>query len=153
MPGKTTGKSNSKTNKQKREDNPNKNPQAIMFGKYLRVKLAEAELTQQELSTRLGLSTSTVGTWVNGFYMPDFSNPDMINRLAKELGITSEEIYTAAGTFMNDADLSGTKLESMLGQLRKKLNPSDFEELEALIIAYIKARGLNGNGSSKPQSN
>lgn len=56
-----------------------------VFANNLKYYLAEAGLSQAELSRRMGVSTATVSDWCNGNKTP--GNMEMFNKLAAVLGI------------------------------------------------------------------
>lgn len=56
-----------------------------VFANNLKYYLAEAGLSQAELSRRMGVSTATISDWCNGNKTP--GNMEMFNKLAAVLGI------------------------------------------------------------------
>ena len=59
------------------------------IGNYITKKRREKNLTQEQLSERLGVSNKTISKWENGKCMPDYS---IIEQLCEELSVTLSEL-------------------------------------------------------------
>ena len=62
------------------------------FGKYIAEKRKEANLTQEELASKLYVIPTTISKWERGISYPDIS---IITKLCKELNITEHEFFIA----------------------------------------------------------
>ncbi|MCM1371311.1 MAG: helix-turn-helix domain-containing protein [Clostridium sp.] len=63
----------------------------VKIGKFIAKCRKEKNMTQQELSERLGISDRTIGNWENGRNMPDLS---LFKPLCVELGITLNDLMS-----------------------------------------------------------
>ena len=61
----------------------------IKTGKLIASLRKEANLTQEELGAKLGVSNKTVSRWENGNYMPDV---ETLRLLGKEFSVSIEEL-------------------------------------------------------------
>ena len=61
----------------------------IKTGKLIAALRKEANLTQEELGRKLGVSNKTVSRWENGNYMPDV---ETLRLLGKEFSVSIEEL-------------------------------------------------------------
>lgn len=61
----------------------------IKTGKFIAALRKEANLTQEELGIKLGVSNKTVSRWENGNYMPDI---ETLRLLSKEFSVSMEEL-------------------------------------------------------------
>ena len=61
----------------------------IKTGKLIAALRKEANLTQEELGLKLGVSNKTVSRWENGNYMPDI---ETLRFLGKEFSVSMEEL-------------------------------------------------------------
>ena len=61
----------------------------IKVGNYIANKRREKNLTQEQLSEKIGVSNKTISKWECGRCMPDYS---LIEDLCKELGISVSEL-------------------------------------------------------------
>ena len=61
----------------------------IRTGKLIAALRKEANLTQEELGLKLGVSNKTVSRWENGNYMPDI---ETLRLLSKEFSVSMEEL-------------------------------------------------------------
>ena len=61
----------------------------IRTGKFIAALRKEANLTQEELGAKLGVSNKTVSRWENGNYMPDI---ETLRLLSKEFSVSMEEL-------------------------------------------------------------
>ena len=71
------------------------------IGRYIARKRREKNLTQEQLSERLGISNKTVSKWENGRCMPDYS---VVEPLCQALSITFAELMDG-----KDAAQDGTR--------------------------------------------
>lgn len=60
------------------------------FGEYIRNKRIELGLTQEELASRLNVSSMTISKWENGRRYPDF---EMIDDISEAFQVSVEEIF------------------------------------------------------------
>ena len=91
------------------------------FGNYICELREKKGLSQSQLGEKLGVSNKAVSKWENGGAYP---SSELILPLAKELGISIEELYTA---------LSNSKKEK--GALRKFLDTL-VSKSTVIIVAY-----------------
>lgn len=61
------------------------------IGKFIAICRKNKNLTQEELATRLNVTSKSVSRWENGKTMPDYS---LLNPLCKELDITINELLS-----------------------------------------------------------
>ena len=61
----------------------------ILIGSYIAQKRRALNLTQEQLSEKLGVSNKTISKWENGKCMPDYS---VIQELCDELHVTLAEL-------------------------------------------------------------
>ena len=61
------------------------------IGKFIKECRKQQNMTQQELSEKLGVSDRTIGNWENGRNMPDLS---LFKPLCKELNITLNDLLS-----------------------------------------------------------
>ena len=61
----------------------------IKTGRFIASLRKEANLTQEELGIKLGVSNKTVSRWENGNYMPDI---ETLRLLSKEFSVSMEEL-------------------------------------------------------------
>lgn len=66
---------------------------ASEFGRFLKLKRQEKNLTQKELSQLLFISESAVSKWENGVAHPDIT---LLPKLSKILGVSEHELITAS---------------------------------------------------------
>lgn len=64
------------------------------FGAWLQRQLVRREWNQSDLARRSGIHTSRISDWVNGKRAPSTENAE---RLADALGVSVDEVLTAAG--------------------------------------------------------
>ncbi len=67
------------------------------FGKYILKKRKEANLTQEELASKLYVIPTTISKWERGITYPDIT---MITKICKELNISEHEFFTACDDFV-----------------------------------------------------
>ena len=65
------------------------------IGAYIAKKRKEKNLTQEQLSEKLGVSNKTISKWENGKCMPDYS---VIEKLCDELSVTLAELMDGEDT-------------------------------------------------------
>ncbi|MBQ8162059.1 MAG: helix-turn-helix transcriptional regulator [Clostridia bacterium] len=61
----------------------------VKTGKFIAKLRREANLTQEALGARLGVTNKTISRWENGNYMPDI---EMLQLLGRELGVSINEL-------------------------------------------------------------
>ncbi len=59
----------------------------IKIGKFIASLRHQAELTQEDLGEKIGVSNKTISRWENGNYMPDI---EMLQLLSKEFDVSIE---------------------------------------------------------------
>jgi len=67
------------------------------FGKYILKKRKEANLTQEELASKLYVIPTTISKWERGITYPDIT---MITNLCEALNISEHEFFTACDDFV-----------------------------------------------------
>lgn len=75
----------------------------LTIGKFIAQKRKEKNLTQEQLSEKLGVSNKTVLKWECGKCMPDYS---IVKPLCQELGITVSELIETASS-LNKSQILG----------------------------------------------
>lgn len=75
-------------------------------GKFIAGLRRREGLTQEALGEKLGVSNKTVSRWENGNYMPDI---EMLPLLAKEFGVSIEELLAGERLSEEDAPEKGSK--------------------------------------------
>ncbi len=96
----------------------------VKIGKFIASLRKQAELTQEELGEKLGVTNKTVSRWENGNYMPDI---EMLQLLAKEFHVNINEIL--AGERMSDAEFRKKADENIIAV--SKSSAFSFEEKKA----------------------
>lgn len=71
----------------------------VKIGKFIATLRKEAELTQESLGEKLGVTNKTVSRWENGNYMPDI---EMFQILAETFGVGINELLV--GQRLTDAE-------------------------------------------------
>lgn len=66
----------------------------LTFGEWLKDRLDEAGMEQQQLAARLGVNASTISKWVHGLSTPHANTCD---RIAAELDLDPDEVRDRAG--------------------------------------------------------
>lgn len=92
----------------------------------------QAELTQEELGEKLGVTNKTISRWENGNYMPDI---EMLQLLAKEFHVNINEIL--AGERMSDAEFRKKADENIIAVSKS----SAFSFEEKIIFQKEMAQG------------
>lgn len=98
-----------------------------VFVKNLRFYLSERELSQAELSRRMGVSTATVSDWCNGNKMP--GNMQTFQKLASVLGIELADL-------LEDETTRGQREQNRKVMLYAKLLASD--ELMQIAVEQLR---------------
>ena len=96
----------------------------VKIGKFIASLRKQAELTQEELGEKLGVTNKTISRWENGNYMPDI---EMLQLLAKEFHVNINEIL--AGERMSDAEFRKKADENIIAV--SKSSAFSFEETES----------------------
>ena len=96
----------------------------IKIGKFIASLRKQAELTQEQLGEKLGVTNKTISRWENGNYMPDI---EMLQLLAKEFHVNINEIL--AGERMSDAEFRKKADENIIAV--SKSSAFSFEEKKA----------------------
>ena len=100
----------------------------IKIGKFIASLRKQADLTQEQLGEKLGVTNKTISRWENGNYMPDI---EMLQLLAMEFHVNINEIL--AGERMSDAEFRKKADENKL--LSTKTALSDTSRLTAFLSA------------------
>ena len=112
-------------------------------------------MTQEELANILGVSSQAVSKWENDASCPDIS---LLPRLAKELGLTTDELLTGKS---NEVKMVPSSQRKSLDELtmRIKVNSADGDKVRVnLPMSLVKvglemgidmSTGINGMGSLK----
>lgn len=96
----------------------------IKIGKFIASLRKQADLTQEQLGEKLGVTNKTISRWENGNYMPDI---EMLQLLAKEFHVNINEIL--AGERMSDAEFRKKADENIIAV--SKSSAFSFEEKKA----------------------
>ena len=96
------------------------------FGNYICELREKKGLSQSQLGEKLGVTNKAVSRWENGGAYP---SSELMLPLAKELGVSIEELYSA----MSDSKTEKTKIRHLIDSLVKK---------SALIILPLAALNL-----------
>ena len=112
-------------------------------------------MTQEELANILGVSSQAVSKWENDASCPDIS---LLPRLAKELGLTTDELLTGKNDEVKMVPVSQRKSLDEL-TMRIKVNSADGDKVRVnLPMSLVKvglemgidmSTGINGMGSLK----
>ena len=112
-------------------------------------------MTQEELANILSVSSQAVSKWENDASCPDIS---LLPRLAKELGLTTDELLTGKS---NEVKMVPSSQRKSLDELtmRIKVNSADGDKVRVnLPMSLVKvglemgidmSTGINGMGSLK----
>lgn len=94
----------------------------LAIGQYITKKRKEKNLTQEQLSEKLGVSNKTISKWENGKCMPNY---DTIKSLCKELGISVSELMDG-----EDADKNSVRLhdETQIMELIRRIQQLETEK-------------------------
>ena len=63
----------------------------VKIGKFIASLRRQAELTQEELGEKIGVTNKTISRWENGNYMPDI---EMLQLLSKEFDVSINELLS-----------------------------------------------------------
>ena len=96
----------------------------IKIGKFIASLRKQADLTQEQLGEKLGVTNKTISRWENGNYMPDI---EMLQLLAKEFHVNINEIL--AGERISDAEFRKKADENIIAV--SKSSAFSFEEKKA----------------------
>ena len=96
----------------------------VKIGKFIASLRKQAELTQEELGEKLGVTNKTISRWENGNYMPDI---EMLQLLAREFHVNINEIL--AGERISDAEFRKKADENIIAV--SKSSAFSFEEKKA----------------------
>lgn len=108
------------------------------FGQRIRTRREELEITQNDLSDRLGVRQQTVSRWEAGFAIP---RPRRVHELALELQIPARELQVLAGHM--DQGLAMDRVE-VLDRIQAKfgdLSDENQKKIEGLIDALRGGKG------------
>ena len=86
----------------------------LTIGKFIAQKRKEKNLTQEQLSEKLGVSNKTVSKWECGKCMPDYG---IVKPLCQELNITVSELMD--GEVKDDNSIRVFDEEQILDMLRR----------------------------------
>ncbi|MCF0238527.1 MAG: helix-turn-helix transcriptional regulator [Sphaerochaetaceae bacterium] len=100
----------------------------VKTGKFIAQLRKEANLTQEALGDKVGVTNKTVSRWENGNYMPDI---EILGLLSKEFNVSINEIL--AGERLNNEDFR-TKADENIVSISKK-SAFTFEEKKAWLIS------------------
>lgn len=104
----------------------------IKIGKFIASLRKQADLTQEQLGEKLGVTNKTISRWENGNYMPDI---EMLQLLAMEFHVNINEIL--AGERMSDAEF------------RKKLTKTLLQFLKAVPFHLKRKRHISRRSGAK----
>lgn len=110
------------------------------FGVWLRRAIAAAGTNQSALSRRIGVSTASVNRWVNNERIPTAANYEL---LARELGVTKDEVMAAAGVLNTESARVGPR--ARLHELIAWLPDQEVE----VILAFSEFRAQRVRDSSR----
>lgn len=85
----------------------------IKIGKFIASLRRQAELTQEGLGERIGVSNKTISRWENGNYMPDI---EMLQLLSKEFDVSIHELL--AGERMSNEEFRQSADEAIVAVLK-----------------------------------
>ena len=95
----------------------------IKIGKFISQKRKEKNITQSELSEKLGISDRAISKWENGICLPDIDN---MFELCKIFNITINDLFSGEVVDMNDNE---KKLEENLLEMVRLKEQRDKELL------------------------
>lgn len=106
------------------------------IGKFIAKCRKEKNMTQQELSEKLGVSDRTVGNWENGRNMPDLS---LFKPLCVELGITLNDLMS--GENVKEKEYQDKLEENIINTIdytnKKNENRNNFIGLILIIFGVL----------------
>lgn len=96
----------------------------IKIGKFIATLRRQADLTQEALGKKIGVTNKTISRWENGNYMPDI---EMLQLLAKEFDVSINELL--AGEKILDEEFRKKSDENIIAV--SKASSFTFEERKA----------------------
>ena len=106
----------------------------IKVGKFITLKRKEKNITQSELSEKLGISDRAISKWENGICLPNASN---MPELCKILGITINDLFSGEVIDMKDNE---KKLEENLLEMVRIKESVDKRMLGLeIVIGYTSS--------------
>lgn len=118
-----------------------------MIGPQIRLLRKEANMTQQELASKLFVSQQAVGKWERGEATP---NPETIVAMSKIFGVSADTILGESAPPLS----TGGSWVPVLGDVAAGIpieaveNIVDYEEIDTAMAANGKYYGLRIKGSS-----
>lgn len=92
----------------------------MMIGEVIRKYRKEKQMTQEELAEYLGITSSAVNKWENGYSLPDIT---LLSPIARILGISTDTLLSYK------EGLTDPEIEQMIGTLREKVREMDYESV------------------------
>lgn len=134
----------------------------MVFREKLKELRVAAELTQEELAKKIGVSARTIQNYEMGSRKP--KNMDVVTKLAEALNTSPAELVGSEGIYYIDAyEKGGSKSAKDIDQLVSEVTglfaggelPEDALEgaMRALNEAYWKAKEKNKKYASKTKRN
>lgn len=106
----------------------------VKIGRFITLKRKEKNITQSELSEKLGISNRAISKWENGICLPDASN---MLELCKILGITINDLFSGEIVDMKNNE---RKLEENLLEMAKIKEETDRRMLNLeFVIGYTSS--------------
>lgn len=106
----------------------------IKIGKFISSKRKEKNITQSELSEKLGITDRAISKWENGICLPDAGT---MPKLCKILGITINDLFSGEVVDMKDNE---KKLEENLLEMVRIKEEADKKMLMLeIIIGYTSS--------------
>ena len=106
------------------------------IGKIIRDHRKEMGLTQEDMASRLGVTTPAVNKWENGNALPDIS---LLVPIARLLGITTDELLSFKG------DISDTEIDIFIKGIHGKLRSENYEDIFREVQKKVKEYPNNEN--------
>lgn len=110
------------------------------FGMWLAEAIENRGLNQSELARRIGVANGTVNRWINEGRIPQAS---AYEPLARELGVSVDEVMMAAGVMEEDRARVGPR-----ARLLDLISWLPDQEIEA-VLAFAEFRGERARASVK----
>lgn len=110
------------------------------FGAWLAPQLAAKDISQSALARRVGVATGTVGRWINEGRKP---LPRTIEPIAQALGVSVDEVLTAAGMLTEDNARVGPR-----ARLLDLIRWLPDQEVEA-VLAFAEFRADRARASMR----
>ena len=106
----------------------------IKIGRFITLKRKEKNITQSELSEKLGISNRAISKWENGICLPDASN---MLELCKILGVTINDLFSGEIVDMKNNE---RKLEENLLEMEIVKEEADRKSLGLeIVIGYTSS--------------